>query len=83
MLEGLCPPVLSQCLEPGADTGLRLDGHPNCIDPDKWRPLIASFCRFYGLGKNLHPSRLAQGPEEACAPWRTRANPERQDPGEA
>ncbi|MDX2007171.1 MAG: flavin reductase family protein [Meiothermus sp.] len=30
------------------------------IDPGKWRPLIMSFCEFYGLGANLHPSRLAQ-----------------------
>lgn len=30
------------------------------IDADKWNPLIMSFCEFYGLGKNLHPSRLAE-----------------------
>ncbi len=30
------------------------------IDADKWRPLIMSFCEFYGLGENLHPSRLAK-----------------------
>lgn len=30
------------------------------IDADKWNPLIMSFCEFYGLGKNLHPSRLAR-----------------------
>ena len=29
------------------------------VDTDKWRPLIMSFCEFYGLGENLHPSRLA------------------------
>ncbi|HUQ98734.1 MAG TPA: flavin reductase family protein [Gemmatimonadaceae bacterium] len=29
------------------------------IDPNKWRPLIMSFCRFYGLGGEVHPSRLA------------------------
>ena len=29
------------------------------IDPDRWRPLIMSFCRFYGLGGEVHPSRLA------------------------
>jgi hypothetical protein len=26
----------------------------------KWRPLIMSFCRFFGVGDELHPSRLAQ-----------------------
>ncbi|MBC8160681.1 MAG: flavin reductase family protein [Roseiflexaceae bacterium] len=30
------------------------------IDADKWKPLIMSFCEFYGLGEQLHPSRLAQ-----------------------
>jgi flavin reductase (DIM6/NTAB) family NADH-FMN oxidoreductase RutF len=35
------------------------------IDPDAWRPLIMSFCRFYGLGDEVHPSRLAEIPESA------------------
>jgi flavin reductase (DIM6/NTAB) family NADH-FMN oxidoreductase RutF len=30
------------------------------IDPVKWRPLIMSFCRFFGLAEELHPSRLAE-----------------------
>jgi flavin reductase (DIM6/NTAB) family NADH-FMN oxidoreductase RutF len=30
------------------------------IDPEKWRPLIMSFCRFFGLGDEVHPSRLAE-----------------------
>ena len=29
------------------------------VDPDRWRPLIMSFCEFYGLGGQLRPSRLA------------------------
>jgi flavin reductase (DIM6/NTAB) family NADH-FMN oxidoreductase RutF len=29
------------------------------IDPERWRPLIMSFCRFFGLGGEVHPSRLA------------------------
>jgi flavin reductase (DIM6/NTAB) family NADH-FMN oxidoreductase RutF len=29
------------------------------IDPARWRPLIMSFCRFFGLGGEVHPSRLA------------------------
>jgi flavin reductase (DIM6/NTAB) family NADH-FMN oxidoreductase RutF len=28
------------------------------IDPLRWRPLIMSFCRFFGLGPEVHPSRL-------------------------
>lgn len=29
------------------------------IDPVRWRPLIMSFCRFFGLGGEVYPSRLA------------------------
>jgi flavin reductase (DIM6/NTAB) family NADH-FMN oxidoreductase RutF len=32
------------------------------IDPTRWRPLIMSFCRFFGLGCEVHPSRLAESP---------------------
>jgi flavin reductase (DIM6/NTAB) family NADH-FMN oxidoreductase RutF len=32
------------------------------IDPARWRPLIMSFCRFFGLGGEVHPSRLAESP---------------------
>jgi hypothetical protein len=30
------------------------------IDPVRWRPLIMSFCRFFGVGGEVHPSRLAE-----------------------
>jgi flavin reductase (DIM6/NTAB) family NADH-FMN oxidoreductase RutF len=30
------------------------------IDPVRWRPLIMSFCRFFGLNEEVHPSRLAE-----------------------
>ena len=30
------------------------------IDPARWRPLVMSFCRFFGLGDEVHPSRLAE-----------------------
>jgi flavin reductase (DIM6/NTAB) family NADH-FMN oxidoreductase RutF len=29
------------------------------IDAEKWRPLIMSFCRFFGVGREVHASRLA------------------------
>jgi flavin reductase (DIM6/NTAB) family NADH-FMN oxidoreductase RutF len=35
------------------------DGPRPRIDPSRWRPLVMSFCRFFGLGGELHPSRLA------------------------
>jgi flavin reductase (DIM6/NTAB) family NADH-FMN oxidoreductase RutF len=41
------------------DTAIILDGDPNRIDPDKWRPLIMSFQKFYGLGDQVRPSTLA------------------------
>ena len=39
-----------------------LDGNEDRphIDPVRWRPLIMSFCRFFGLGGEVHPSRLAE-----------------------
>ena len=30
------------------------------IDHEAWKPLFMSFCRFYGIGNQLDPSRLAQ-----------------------
>jgi flavin reductase (DIM6/NTAB) family NADH-FMN oxidoreductase RutF len=42
---------------------LLMEGEPNRIDPDKWRPLIMSFQQFYGLGPQLHESTLARIPE--------------------
>jgi hypothetical protein len=30
---------------------------------DKWRPLIMSFQKFYGLGGQVYDSRLAEIPE--------------------
>jgi flavin reductase (DIM6/NTAB) family NADH-FMN oxidoreductase RutF len=41
------------------DERIVMDGEPNRIDPDRWRPLIMSFQRFYGLGDELHPSALS------------------------
>jgi flavin reductase (DIM6/NTAB) family NADH-FMN oxidoreductase RutF len=45
------------------DEAIMMDGHPNRVDPDKWRPLIMSFQQFYGLGSQVHASTLAQVPE--------------------
>jgi flavin reductase (DIM6/NTAB) family NADH-FMN oxidoreductase RutF len=35
-------------------------GQRHHIDPNKWRPLIMNFLEFYGLGAQVHPSRLAE-----------------------
>ncbi len=53
-----------------------MDGEINCIDPDKWRPLIMSFQEFYGLTPaKLQRSELGQIPESAYKPpgWRPAA----------
>jgi flavin reductase (DIM6/NTAB) family NADH-FMN oxidoreductase RutF len=47
---------------------LLVDGTDDRIDPRKWRPLIMSFCQFFGLGPVVHPSRLAEIPESAYRP---------------
>ncbi len=41
-----------------------MKGRKNRIDPDLWRPVIMSFCRYYGLGPELVVSKLAEIPEE-------------------
>jgi len=35
------------------------DGQRPHIDPVRWHPLIMSFCRFFAVGEEVHPSRLA------------------------
>jgi flavin reductase (DIM6/NTAB) family NADH-FMN oxidoreductase RutF len=43
------------------DERLLIDSGPRPhIDADRWRPLIMSFCRFFGLSGEVHPSRLAE-----------------------
>jgi len=42
-----------------ADPAVMVRGHDTHFDPDRWRPLVMSFCEFYGLGERVHPSRLA------------------------
>ena len=39
---------------------LEKNGSRPHIDPVHWRPLIMSFCRFFGLSGEVHPSRLAE-----------------------
>ncbi len=44
---------------------IRMAGHTDRIDPERWRPLIMSFCQFFGLGGVVHPSTLGEIPESA------------------
>lgn len=50
------------------DESLLAEGTSDRIDPERWRPLIMSFCQFYGLGGQVHPSRLAEIPESLYRP---------------
>jgi hypothetical protein len=43
---------------------IMMEGRLNRVDPDKWKPLIMSFQRFYGVGEEVHESTLARIPEE-------------------
>jgi hypothetical protein len=45
--------------DPATVPTIRMDGAENRVDPDKWRPLIMSFCRFYGLGERVWDSTLS------------------------
>lgn len=45
------------------EESILMDGEPNRVDPDMWRPLIMSFQEFYGLGPQLQSSTLGQIPE--------------------
>ncbi len=46
------------------EQSLLMEGMENRIDPDKWRPLIMSFQKFYGLeAEQLHASALSRIPE--------------------
>jgi flavin reductase (DIM6/NTAB) family NADH-FMN oxidoreductase RutF len=50
------------------EASLLIPGRKNHFDPDKWKPLIMSFCQFYGLGERIRPSTLASILEEAYRP---------------
>jgi flavin reductase (DIM6/NTAB) family NADH-FMN oxidoreductase RutF len=58
------------------DPSIRMGGYENRIDPEKWRPLIMSFSRFFGLGSQIYPSTLAEIPEEM---YRRRPRSQRAD----
>lgn len=45
------------------DESILMDGQPNRVDPDKWKPLIMSFQQFYSTGERVHTSTLAEIPE--------------------
>ncbi len=50
------------------DDAILRQGKPNHVDPDKWRPLLMSFCQFYGIGERAGSSTLAEIPEAVYRP---------------
>ena len=42
------------------EESIMMDGYDNRVDPDKWKPLIMSFQKFYSLGDQLQNSKLAE-----------------------
>lgn len=45
------------------DEALLFDTDDDRLDPLRWNPLIMSFREFFGIGSQVHPSRLASFPE--------------------
>jgi hypothetical protein len=45
------------------EESILMNGSAKRVDPDKWRPLIMSFQKFYGLCGQVHDSGLAAIPE--------------------
>lgn len=55
-----------------ADPVVLSQTHEGRFEPDAWNPLLMSFLKFYARGDNVHPSRLADLPQEAWAGRRPR-----------
>jgi flavin reductase (DIM6/NTAB) family NADH-FMN oxidoreductase RutF len=45
------------------EESILMDEQINKVDPDKWRPLIMCFQKFYGLSNQVHHSKLSEIPE--------------------
>ncbi len=68
----VAPPRVLQCpvqfevrvLRVHLEESILMDGQSDRVDPDKWRPLMMSFQKFYGLtADQVHESTLARIPE--------------------
>ena len=45
------------------EESILMNGHANRVDPNKWKPLIMSFQKFYSVGNELQHSILSEIPE--------------------
>ncbi|KAJ9611076.1 hypothetical protein H2200_004259 [Cladophialophora chaetospira] len=70
VVEGLIVAIEVRVQRVSIHRELRMQGHRNRIDPDKWKPMIMMFCELMGLrdGKLTH-SRLAEIEEEMYRPF--------------
>jgi flavin reductase (DIM6/NTAB) family NADH-FMN oxidoreductase RutF len=65
LLRGFIDIFEVEILQVHAHPSILMQGVPNRIDPDKWKPLIMSFQKFYSLEEGqLHSSKLGEVPEE-------------------
>ncbi|AVT29711.1 flavin reductase [Plantactinospora sp. BC1] len=55
-----CTAFQVEVLRAHVDESLVIPGTHH-VDPLGWDPLIMKFCEFFGGGRNVHPSRLADG----------------------
>jgi len=69
VIEGVVLAIEVRILRVRIHESLRMEGHRNRVDADKWKPMIMMFCDLYGLkpGKLGH-SRLADIEEEMYRP---------------
>ena len=63
MMKGRIITMELQIVRVHLDENILMDGYTNRVDPNKWKPLVMSFQRFYSLGDELHQSTLAEIPE--------------------
>jgi flavin reductase (DIM6/NTAB) family NADH-FMN oxidoreductase RutF len=45
------------------EESILMNGSDKRVDPDKWKPLIMSFQKFYGLSGQVYESKLSEIPE--------------------
>jgi len=72
--EKMAVPILAielEIIKVHVDENLLIDSAKHRVDPDKWQPLIMCFRKYYTTGNYIHPSRLAHGPEDRYALWKS------------
>ena len=63
MIRGNIVTIEFRILRVHLEESILFDGSDHRVDPDKWKPLIMSFQKFYSTGAQVLPSKLAEIPE--------------------